>query len=148
VGERYVIDASALIQGYIADSDTKRVLSLLKQLFEPNPIELHIPEFCLLECSNILWKQVRFHGMPLVDAQKALTSLLSTPMTVHSASPFLARALAIATTHQLAVYDSIYIALSEKLGYPLVSVDSKQTQVATAVGLTLKALSDFPELQP
>jgi len=45
--------------------------------------------------------------------------------------------------HQLAIYDSIYIALAEKLNYPLITVDQKQAKASQAEGVTLKNIADF-----
>jgi len=53
------------------------------------------------------------------------------------------RALEIGLKHQLAIYDSIYIALAEKLNYPLITVDQKQAKASQAEGITLKNIADF-----
>jgi len=53
------------------------------------------------------------------------------------------RALEIGLKHQLAIYDSIYIALAEKLNYPLITVDQKQAKASQAEGVTLKNIADF-----
>jgi predicted nucleic acid-binding protein len=147
VVQTYIVDASVLIQGFIQDTDTIRVLSLLKSLFDVDPTTLIVPEFCLLECANILWKQVRFQGMLQTDVQRALVNLTSTPLTIQPVIPLLPRALAIGLQHQLAVYDSIYIAMSEALKHPLITVDVRQEKAAASVGVTLKAISNFPELK-
>jgi predicted nucleic acid-binding protein len=57
----------------------------------------------------------------------------------------LPRALEIGLNNQLAVYDSVHIALAEKLGLPLITVDAKQATAATASGVVLKPITDFPE---
>ena len=145
----YIVDASILIQGFIRESDTPRVQTLLKGLFDTtDPVVLHVPEFCLLECANILWKQAGFHGMPQADVRQSLTNLISTPLTVQPVISLLPRALTIGLIHNLAVYDSVYIALGERLGCPLITVDARQSKAASAIGIALKSLSDFPKLKP
>jgi len=46
-------------------------------------------------------------------------------------------------SHKLAIYDSIYIALSERLACQLVTVDQKQALVASSEGIMLKMITDF-----
>ena len=55
------------------------------------------------------------------------------------------RALEIGLKHELAVYDSVYIALAEQLGHPLITDDSRQATAASAEGITLKAITDFKQ---
>lgn len=42
-----------------------------------------------------------------------------------------------------AIYDSIYIALAEKLNYPLITVDQRQAKASQSEGVTLKDIADF-----
>lgn len=144
--QEYIVDASVLIQAFVVEPNTRRVRTLLKTLYEaPSPAVLHIPEFCLLECTNILWKKVQFHGSKLADMQRAVIALLNAPLTVEPVTSMLPRALDIGAAHNLAIYDSLYIALSEKLTHPLITVDQRQQSTAEKVGIRLKPLSDFPE---
>jgi predicted nucleic acid-binding protein len=138
----WVIDPSVLIQGYIEDSDTQRVETLLNTIEEN---ELHVPDMCLVECTNVLWKQVRFHGTPLAEAQRALADLLILPIILHPVADLLDRALTIGLSYQIPVYDSVYVALAEASGYPLITVDERQARAAQAAGVTLKPITDFPE---
>jgi predicted nucleic acid-binding protein len=55
----------------------------------------------------------------------------------------LTRWLQIGLAHQLALYDSVYLALAEKLRYPLITVDERQAKAAAALGLILKSITDF-----
>jgi predicted nucleic acid-binding protein len=55
----------------------------------------------------------------------------------------LTRGLQIGLAHQLALYDSVYLALAEKLRYPLITVDERQAKAAAALGLILKSITDF-----
>lgn len=99
--EHDVIDASALTQVYVRESQTDALLALLDQV--PDEIELHIPEFCLVECANVLWKHAWLHGMPVESAQKAVENLSELVITVHPAPPYLLEALSVGLDHELAV---------------------------------------------
>ncbi|MCA0456637.1 MAG: type II toxin-antitoxin system VapC family toxin [Chloroflexi bacterium] len=137
----YVVDASVVIQHFIPDTFTFNADSLFDEISKT--LEIHVPEFCLLECTNVLWKQVRFNNLTVADAKASIQDLLLLPIYVEPAPLLLQRALEIGVEHQLAVYDSTYIALAERLGYPLVTVDARQETAARAVGIALKPVTDF-----
>ena len=138
---RYVVDASIL--GHFLDLDiyTAEVTHLLAGLAQGD--QLYIPEFCLLECTNVLWKHVRFDGLPQIDATEIVADLLRLPFQVVPVHPLLPAALQIGLRYQLAVYDSLYIALALELDCPLITVDTRQGNAAAASGITLKAITDF-----
>lgn len=90
----YIVDTSALIQGYITDPNSARMRMLVKMTYE-NTVVLHILDFGLSECLNIVWKRVLFHGLPLEAAKRAIKSLSVTPLTVHPPISYYNRALEI-----------------------------------------------------
>jgi predicted nucleic acid-binding protein len=137
----YVIDPSALIQGYVKEPFTPHVLALLEQV--PSSVKLHVPEFCLVECTNILWKHVRLQGMPREVAQQTVQDLAELVITIHPANAYLPDALAIGLDNQLPIYDAIYIALAQHLQAALITADGKQERKARQVGVTVKPLADF-----
>jgi predicted nucleic acid-binding protein len=61
----YIVDASVIIQELIQDTYSQQVRVLFKGLIATD--RLHVPEFCLLECTNVIWKQVRFPKWKLND---------------------------------------------------------------------------------
>lgn len=138
----YVLDASVVVQRLIQDTHTPYVRALFQRLTETDD-HLWVPEFCLVECANMLWKAVRFRGMPPEQAVRLLTDLAALPLRVVPVSDLLPRALTLGMTHNLSIYDSIYIAMVERLACPLVTVDARQSQAAAASGLMLKPVTDF-----
>jgi len=138
---RYVVDASVL--GHYLDTDTytAEVKNLLAGLAQGD--QLYIPEFCLLECTNVLWKHVRFDGLSQASAAAIIENLLMLPFQIISVYSLLPVALQIGLLHQLAVYDSLYVALAQDLDCPLITVDTRQANAAKARGITLKAIMDF-----
>lgn len=137
----YIVDASVVIQRLIRDSYTEQTRVLFSQLTEAD--NLIVPEFCLLECTNVLWKQVRFQGMPQSQAESLVSDLGALPLVITQGRDLLHHGLQIGLRHQLAVYDSVYIALALKLNHPLITVDERQEIAAAAEGVTIKALTDF-----
>ena len=141
MAERYVVDASVLIQRFIADTYTQNTKALLSQSIQGT--QLFIPEFCLLECVNVLWKRVRFLNLTQSEASQSVENLLAFPLQVVLVSDLLPQALQIGLAHQLAVYDSLYIALALSLNCPLVTVDDRQLQAAIAQGSAIAPITDF-----
>ena len=137
----YVVDASVVIQRLIRFTYTENARVLFSQLADSD--RLVVPEFCLLECANVLWKYVRFQGMSEATADSLVDDLIGLPITVYGSGDFLKRGLTIGLKHKLALYDSIYIALAEQLTYPLITDDTKQAAAARAEGITPKPLTDF-----
>lgn len=137
----YIIDASVLVKGYVQEKQTENVLALLAQV--PDQVTLHIPEFCLVECTSILWKYVRFHGMPLPTADQAAADLADLTLVIHPAASYLRDALKVGVDHELAIYDALYIILAQDLDMSLLTADRKQQRAAEAYRVSLKPLEDF-----
>ena len=76
----YIVDTSIVVQRLIRDTHTEQTKRLFKGLGDSD--ELMIPEFCLLECTNVLWKQVRFQGMPAATARSLVKDLLQLPLSM------------------------------------------------------------------
>ena len=104
---------------------------------------MQVPEFCLIECVNVVWKHVRFNQMPMHVARQTVQDVRDLPLALVVASEFLPRALEIGIAHGLAIYDSVYIALAENLACPLITVDQRQSSAASTIGVTLKPITDF-----
>ncbi len=138
----YVVDASVVIQRLITDTHSAHVKLLFGGLADSRD-ELWVPEFCLLECVNVLWKQVRFSGLPEEQALRLIHDLVVLPLQVTPVSELFSSALRIGLDHHLPIYDSVYIAMAAHLRYPLITVDAKQEQAARSSGVTIKPINDF-----
>lgn len=138
---QFVIDASVTVQLLVDEPDTPQVKALFATIEDGN--KLYIPEFAILECANVLWKHVRFHGLERSIAEAQLAVLVALEMIIVPATGLMPRALGIGLNHNLAIYDSVYIALAEKLSFPLITVDGKQSRAAHAEDVILKDIADF-----
>lgn len=137
----YIVDASVVIEYLINGPYTPNVQGFFNQI--TNADRLTVPEFCLLECTNVIWKQVRFSGMSRTDAEELLRVLRTLKLRRAPMKRLLDRALDIALNNTLAVYDSGYVALALHYGYPLISIDQPQIRAATAEGVTLLPITHF-----
>ncbi len=143
MSEQYVIDTSILMQAYIHDANTSNVHALIDLFAEEEPPELHYLDIGLTESTNVLWKHIRWGNLDLESAMQALQDIRDLPLVVHIVEPYLADALGLAVKHELAVYDSLYLALAQELNCSLITADVKQGHIAEQVGVTLKSITDF-----
>ncbi|MFZ4815976.1 MAG: type II toxin-antitoxin system VapC family toxin [Phototrophicaceae bacterium] len=137
----YVVDSSILVQGFVRESYSPFVVNLLKTLKTGN--RLIVPEIGLTECTNVLWKHVRFEGVALEDAREKLAELNLLPLDVRPVRDILDDSFVIAVKYQLAIYDCLFIALAKGLKAPLITVDNKQAKAAAGELVTLKPITDF-----
>lgn len=66
----YVVDASVVTEYLVMGHYTPNAVAFFQQMTGVE--QLIVPEFCLLECTNVLWKHVRFQGMPVIQAESLL----------------------------------------------------------------------------
>lgn len=137
----YVVDASIVIQHLITDRYTPNVDALFEQLNQD--VRLHAPEFCVVECTNILWKNVRRSTLPQDRALDLATDVANLQITFANINESLQSALEIGLRQGLAVYDSVYIALARALNCPLITDDEKQAKAASSEGVRVKPITDF-----
>jgi predicted nucleic acid-binding protein len=137
----YIIDASVVIEFLIVGPYRVNATAFFSQI--TNADDLIVPEFCLLECTNVIWKQVRFQGMTRADAKTLLKALRMLKLERAPMKRLLDRTLEIALDNQLAVYDAGYIALALNNGYPLITLDEPQRRAAVVEGVSLKPITDF-----
>jgi len=137
----YILDASVVIEYLITGPYTIHVQAFFNQI--TNADRLIVPEFCLLECTNVIWKQVRFSSMSRGDAEELLRVLRTLKLRRAPMKRLLDRALDIALNNTLAVYDSGYVALALHYGYPLISIDQPQIRAALAEGAVLIPITKY-----
>jgi predicted nucleic acid-binding protein len=137
----YIVDASVVIEYLMTGPYTPNTQAFFNQITAAD--QLTVPEFCLLECTNVIWKQVRFNSMSRSDAEELLRVLRMLKLRRAPMKRLLNSALEIALNNTLAVYDSAYIALALQLSAPLLTVDQRQTRAATAEGVTLIPITNF-----
>ncbi len=138
----YVLDASEIMELLIAGPLHERTLEFLR-LIEEEEARV-VPDFCLLECTNTIWKQARFHGWSTNDAMSTMETLQGLGLQCVESGEFLKETLKLTLTHNLTVYDSCYLAMAVDFGYSLVSLDRRQLRAASAEGLSLVNIASQP----
>lgn len=137
----YVVDASVIIEYLVTGPYTLQASAFFTGVTSGD--RLAVPEFCLIECTNVLWKHVRFQGMPITQANAALKHLHQLPLIRVAVKGLLDKALEVGLRHGLAIYDSVYLALTKHRRWTLLSIDQPQLRVASAEGISTKPITDF-----
>ena len=120
----YVVDASVIVKWFLHQQEADRDRALaLRDLHISGRSTIYIPRLALLEVLNA----VRFSPKADEEAgEMALEALQDLHLEIKSADvSVLRKANAIAWAYKTTIYDALYVALAEQVGYPLVTADEK-----------------------
>ena len=118
----YVVDASVLVKWFQhhQEADRDRALAL-RDLHISGRTTIYIPRLALLEILNA----IRFN--PKADeetGEAVLEALQDLNLEIKPGDvDVLRKANAIAWAYKITVYDALYVALAEQVGYPLITAD-------------------------
>jgi predicted nucleic acid-binding protein len=118
----YVVDASILVKWFLHQQEADRDRALaLRELHVSGRSTIFIPQLALLEVLNA----VRFAlKAKEEDAELALEALQDLHLeTKPSEFALMRKSNAIAWAYKITIYDAVYVALAEQVGYPLITAD-------------------------
>lgn len=121
---RCVLDTSVSTKQFIEDSLTPKFNQLLDYITYPQT-EIFVPDLFYIESANTLWKYVRAGLYSVTQAQSDLANLKSLCLQIVSTSELMEDAFQIACNYQISAYDGAYVALSERVKAPLLTLDRK-----------------------
>lgn len=111
------MDASIALRWLLDEVEASSAFDLLEKSV------LHAPDFLLVEVSNVLWVKTRAQTLDRDGAQELYERLTELPITFWPTAELLARARTASFAYDLTLYDALYVALSERSGYPLATAD-------------------------
>jgi len=118
----YVVDASVIVKWFLhyQEADRDRALAL-RDLHISGRSTIYIPRLALLEVLNA----IRFSPKADEEAgETALEALQDLNLETRAGDVNLLRkANAIAWAYKITLYDALYVALAEQVGYPLITAD-------------------------
>jgi len=120
----YVVDASVIVKWFLHHQEADRARALaLRDLHTSGRSKIHIPRLALLEVLNA----IRFSPKAEEeDGETALETLQDLNLETKAAEVNLLRkANAIAWAYKITIYDALYVALAEQVGFPLITADEK-----------------------
>lgn len=121
---KYVLDASVALSWVMPRPLTSKALTL-RDDFRNHIHELIAPSTFAAEVASGLTKAERQKLIPVGDGVHLLADILRTSPLLHAYDPFLFRATEISSTIRSGLHDCLYIALAEREGCELVTVDDK-----------------------
>ena len=139
---RVVIDTNIAIKHFIPDPLSTKVDELLLHLENPQT-ELFVPDLFYAESANTLWKYVRAGQYPADQIQVALATLKALPLQSVVTKDLIADAIQISLDYGISVYDSCYIALSQRVSVPLLTLDTRLVNAITAGSFEVWLFTDF-----
>ena len=129
-----VIDSSTLAVFLLKEEGWKRMMEILRE--KPYTIELAVKEV-----ANLIWKRAKL--LKDIDESKALTilgdllELRRTALRIEPQDIYLSQALEIALKNDATIYDSLFIAQALAKKAILVTLDKKQAEIASRLGVQL-----------
>lgn len=118
-----VVDASVALAWVLPGDETERALALRDRAMAAPSLRLLVPPTFWYEVANALWAAVRRRRLGRSAAGDALVSLQDFGVDIWSVAP--ETCLDLAFHHQVAVYDSAYLALALSVGATLWSLDER-----------------------
>lgn len=118
----YVLDASVLAKWFLHEREPDRDRAIaLRDLHISGRSKIYIPRLALLEVLNAI------RCSPKGDeeaGETALEALLDLHLEIKPGdADVLRKANAIAWAYKISIYDALYVALAEQVGYPLITAD-------------------------
>jgi predicted nucleic acid-binding protein len=129
-----VIDASVAMAWCFEDEATPGADAVLDQLPDDHAV---VPQLWLLEVANVLLVAERHGRISEAQAERFVELLLRLPISVDASQPDLGSLLAVGRRRGLNAYDACYLALAERLGAPLATLDAALGEAARAAGVTV-----------
>ena len=117
-----VVDTSAVIAALIADPPNRPLLERL------GTVELHAPHLVDVEMLHVLRTLVTRRGLTLDRATEARRDYADWTLVRYPHDQLLDRMWAL--RGNLSAYDAAFVALSEAIGLPLVTIDAKLARAA------------------
>lgn len=115
-----MLDTSVVVKWFLPEPYAEEAARLRKW-----GLEIHAPEFLLLEAGNVFWKHLRQGKLAASVADDAIEALAVAPIRWHATGPLFAQAFRIAKETKRTVYDCTYLALALQVQHPLVTADKK-----------------------
>lgn len=127
----FVLDASVATSWLLEDEDEALSNAALARL---ETEEALVPQLWHVEVRSALLAAERRGRIRSDEVDERLRSLGELPVRTDT-DPRLGAALALARTHNLSIYDAMYLELAQRLDAPLVTLDKALASTTHATGL-------------
>ncbi len=129
--QKKVLDASVLIKWFSQEENTEKAIELREQYIQQT-IEILIPELAFLEVINSL----RYKKKNEEELKKIIKNFLDLQIGfVALTEDLLNKTLKVALENNLTIYDSLYVAIAQFHGCPLITADKELYKIPNVIPL-------------
>ena len=118
-----VVDANVALRLVFEQDHSDRADRLFRHLAEVSGARFYVPDLFFAEFASALTLFVRHHRYPAAKARKDLADMVAMAPIVVPTFDLVKDAMELSLAHWISGYDAVYVALSKRLGAPLVTVD-------------------------
>jgi predicted nucleic acid-binding protein len=114
----FVLDASVAAKWFVEEEYSAEAMVLLE-----SDVELHAPDFFLLEMDNLVGKWLRRDVISVKEAREVRETIRAIPLILHNSHNLLDPAFEITVETGASLYDCLYIALAGALNESVITAD-------------------------
>lgn len=119
-----VIDTNITVKPFIEDPLTEKANQLFELLGNPST-QFFAPDLIYVECANVFCKYVRANLYTADQIAVGIKSISALPLQITSTKALMPQAVQIALQFGISAYDGCYVALSNQVQAPLLTLDKR-----------------------
>jgi len=137
---KYVLDSSVGFKWFLVEDQTVEARAL-RDDYRASVIELLAPDVFPVEIVHALTRAERANRITSYEGSQLVADLFSILPALHQSLSLLPRAYEISSRARIGVYDCLYVALAEREGCSLVTVDDRLLRTMTSFSVvSLKSI--------
>jgi len=137
---KYVLDSSVGFKWFLVEDQTVEARAL-RDDYRASVIELLAPDVFPVEIVHALTRAERTNRITSYEGSQLVADLFSILPALHQSLSLLPRAYEISSRARIGVYDCLYVALAEREGCSLVTVDDRLLRTMTSFSVvSLKSI--------
>lgn len=121
----YVVDTSALLRLYLPDGPLADQSEEILESAHRGDAVISVPELLFAETAQVLLKKERTKLLTPDETTRIQKEIFSLPIDFIAHKALIDSAGQLARTHNLSIYDGLFLALAKKLKCPLLTCDDK-----------------------
>jgi predicted nucleic acid-binding protein len=115
---------------------------LFDHLIDPSA-NFFVPDLFYIECANTLWKYVRANLHPAEQVQADFVDLKALRFQATPTKTLMARAVQIGLKYGITAYDGCYVALSQQMNAPLLTLDERLVRSLIGSNFDIHLFTNF-----
>lgn len=130
-----VMDTSALMRLFIPDGEIPAGVDKMILEAEKDESVILAPGLMVVEAGQVIFKKWKEKLLTQEEAESLYTDILSLPIRLYDNSEFASSALKLSLSHNVTVYDALFLAIAQFYSATLITVDEKLKKTAKRLNL-------------